>query len=111
MNSVTKEMLETRNEYLVLISNLTGVPADDIMSRKRTERITTARHLLMWVLTSLCGYTTLKTAVLLGRNYSMIVYGREIFVGGGRCKIPNPETLKIAEKLKKYHKNKNTKNG
>ena len=96
-------MLETRNEYLVLISQMTGVPADDIMSRKRTERVTTARHLLIWVLTSLCGYTTLETAVLLGRSHSTIVYGREIFVGGGRGKAPTPEMLEFVTKLKNYH--------
>ena len=37
---ITNEMIEKRNEYLVVLTDATGVPMDDIMGKKRNDDMT-----------------------------------------------------------------------
>ena len=71
---ITQEMIEKRNEYMVLVSNLTGVPVDDIMGGHRCENISTARQLVMWALYELYGYTTIDIGKLIHRHHTTVTY-------------------------------------
>lgn len=66
-------MLEERNEYLVFISNLTGIPSDDIMGRSRHYPIARARQLLAWALRTLRGYTFMSIGVMMGIDYATVI--------------------------------------
>ena len=56
-NYITDEMIEGRNKWLVRVSEVTGVAVDDIMGNQQTDSISQARHLTMWALVTLCGYS------------------------------------------------------
>ena len=66
-------MIALRNKVLVKVSELTGVPSDDIMSANRHEDITMARRLTAWALCDLCLMSTTQAGTLLGRHYSTIL--------------------------------------
>ena len=83
---ITDKMIADRNYYLGAISKLTGVPADDIMSKSRVDRISTARMLLMWVLVTQCHYTTTAVGLLLHRHHSTIIHGASLI--NGRMFLP-----------------------
>lgn len=67
-------MLANRNELMFHVSNLTGVPVDDIMGNDRNTTTSTARQLVMWALVYLCGYTHTETGILMRRNHATIAY-------------------------------------
>jgi len=69
-------MLSKRDEYLMLISSITGIPSDDIMGRCRTRDISDARHLLMWALTRLCGYSTTQVGLMVHRDHASVVHSK-----------------------------------
>ena len=71
-------MLTDRNEYLLFISNLTGISSDVIMSTSRVDSVCCARHLLSYALVELCGYSTLAVGKLMRRNHATISYGRNL---------------------------------
>lgn len=71
-DEITTKMFAKRNRMLVLVCRLTGVPADDIMSRCRRQDIATARQLVMWALVTLCGYTHTQTGILMRRNHATV---------------------------------------
>lgn len=58
----------------MIVSALTGVPCDDIMSSCRCEEVSTARQLVAWALVTLCGYSHTQTGILMRRNASTITY-------------------------------------
>jgi chromosomal replication initiation ATPase DnaA len=102
MTDLTNDQFETCNEYLVLVSNLTGVPVDDIMSNQQTDSISQARHLTMWALVTLCGYSHTQTGALMRRHNTSVAYAvTHITRGYGGREI---ETMK--NQIKTYHKNK-----
>ena len=72
--NITTEMIALRNKVLVKVSELTGVPTDDIMSACRYEDVTMARRLTAWALCDLCLMSTTQTGVLLRRHYSSILF-------------------------------------
>ena len=72
--NITTEMIALRNKVLVKVSELTGVPTDDIMSANRHEDTTMARRLTAWALCDLCLMSTTQTGVLLRRHYSSILF-------------------------------------
>ena len=72
---ITTQMLADRNEYLSLISNLTGISSDVIMSTCRVDSVCIARFLLCWALVQLCGYSTTTVGTLLRRNHTTVWYG------------------------------------
>ena len=99
---ITTEMLDDRNRYLMVISNLTDVPSDAILGKSRLTDIVSARHLLMWALTFLCGYSTTAVGIMLHRDHASVVYGRHRIEDGWRDfdkRIPS-----IIHILKEYHK-------
>lgn len=99
---ITLDMIVKRNEMLVLVSNLTGVPVDDIMTNKRCERISTARQLVMWALYDLCCYTTTQVGILMRRNHATITYA--VSHVGGRYFDD------IRKQIKDYHNETKTQN-
>ena len=103
---ISNDMLVKRNEFLVLVSNLTGVPVDDIMTNNRCGRISMARQLVMWALYELCSYTTTQVGILMRRNHATITYAVS-HVGGGYY---GKEVESIREKIKDYHNESKTQN-
>ena len=99
---LTQEMLEIRNEYLMLLNRLTGVPIDDIMSKKRHEDIAMARHLLMWALYDLYGYTTMEIGAMTRRHYTTVTYAVNMV---NTQYIPK-KMEELKNKIKEYYKNK-----
>lgn len=94
-------MIEERNKYLFRISELTGIPVDDVMGSSRLTDIVTARSLLAWVLTDLCGYTTTQAGVLIRRHYSSVIYLRRKLTTAIRLPM---DLVAIMEDLKAYNK-------
>lgn len=72
---MTKQMYDDRDAYVVFISNLTGVPVDDILGRSRVECVCISRHLLAYALVQLCGYSSLAAGNLMHRNYATVLHG------------------------------------
>ena len=99
---ITTEMFAKRNEYMVLVSNLTGVPVDDIMGGHRCGEIATARQLVMWALVTLCGYSHTQTGILMRRNHATITYGVN-HVGGGYY---GNKIQHIRKQIQDYHETK-----
>ena len=99
---LTQEMLEIRNEYLMLLNRLTGVPIDDIMSKRRHEDIAMARHLLMWALYDLYGYTTMEIGAMTRRHYTTVTYAVNMV---NTQYIPK-KMEELKNKIKEYYKNK-----
>ena len=97
---ITLEMLENRNKYMVLVSNLTGVPVDDIMSNQQTDSISQARHLTMWALVTQCGYSHTQTGVLMRRHNTSVTYAVTHITRGYNGKVLEKYKNKIIE----YHK-------
>lgn len=91
-------MIEQRNRLLVLVSRLTEVPVDDIMSRCRRQDIAEARHLLMWALVALCGYTHTSVGILTQRSQATVAYAVAHVVGGYYGK----KTEKLRRLIKNY---------
>ena len=99
---ITTEMLDVRNEYLMLIGEITGVPTDDIMSSKRHEDIAMARHLLMWALYSLYGYTTMQIGAMTRRHHTTVTYAVNMV---NNTHLPK-KMEELKNKIKQYYKNK-----
>lgn len=97
MTDLTNEQFETCNEYLVLVSNLTGVPVDDIMSNQQTDSISQARHLTMWALVTQCGYSHTQTGVLMRRHNTSVTYAVTHVTRGYNGKILEKYKNKIIE--------------
>lgn len=75
-------MIEKRNNVLFKVNELTGAPIDEIMGRKRCERISTARQLTMWALVTLYGYSTTDVGILMRRNHATVTYAVSHINGG-----------------------------
>ena len=73
---VTTEHFRVRNEYCTLISNLTGIPVDDIMGNSHKPDIALARFVLMWALQQLCGYSSILCGRLMSRHHATCLYGK-----------------------------------
>ena len=71
---ITREMINKRNEYLVLINEITGVSTDEIMGKRRNDEISMARQLLIWALYELYGYTTIDIGKLIHRHHTTVTY-------------------------------------
>ena len=71
---ITREMINKRNEYLVLINEITGVSTDEIMGKRRSDEISMARQLLIWTLYELYGYTTIDIGTLVHRHHTTVTY-------------------------------------
>lgn len=71
---ITTEMIERRNKVLVAVSNLTGVPVDDIMGAGQSDRVVIARYLTMWVLHDIYRFTMMNIGTLMHRHYSTVIY-------------------------------------
>ena len=100
-NYIMLAMIEERNKNLVRISELTGVSGDDILGCSRLMEIVTARSLLAWVLTDLCGYTTMQAGILIRRHYTSVIYLRNKITTAMR--LPMDLRL-IIEDLRNYNK-------
>ena len=77
---ITDQMLEERDEWLGLVSELTGIDQSDIMGTSRVYEVTMARHLLCWALHSLRGYSYPLTGMLLGKNHATITHSNNVIV-------------------------------
>lgn len=106
---ITSAMLEMRNEYMMEISNLTGVPVDEIMGRKRCLNVSTARQLTMWALVTLCGYTDTEVGILMRRNHTTVSYAVTHVNGGYMGKLVEKYRVKLIEysQLKKLNNERN----
>lgn len=69
---ITTEMLAKRNDWLMYISQLTGIATDDIMGRCRKENIVIGRKLLAYALHVLEGYTTTEVGKMMGISHSSV---------------------------------------
>ncbi|MBR5640439.1 MAG: hypothetical protein IKW83_12080 [Muribaculaceae bacterium] len=76
--TITSQMLTDRNEYLLFISNITGIASDVIMSTSRVDTVCCARYLLSWALVELCGYSTTTVGKLMRRNHATVWHGYNI---------------------------------
>ena len=99
--TITIEMLQQRNKALVMVSNLTGVPVDDIMSPARTDKVAMARHLVVWVLVTILDYSPTIVAVLLRLHRTSVIYGRQKILRMGR-KLPSKEVEEFKKQLENY---------
>lgn len=97
----TSEMLDKRNKFMRVVSHITGVPVDDIMSESRVRNVATARMMVMWALHTLCGYTTTAIGVMLRRHYSSVIYAIHMINGGFRLSKEEKELKQI---LKRFHR-------
>ena len=86
---ITEEMIEQRNRWLRVVSELTGVSTDDILGKSRLERIVSARMFVMWSLRTFCDYSFPIIGRLMRRHYSTAIYA----VGkvNGRCHLTRRE--------------------
>lgn len=98
---ITTDMTKARDEYLVLISNITGIPADDILGRSRLRKVVEARHLLMWALHSLCGYTSTMVGVLTRRDHATVTYANGIVLH--ERFFPREDLQRYKELIRKHH--------
>jgi hypothetical protein len=103
-NKITDTMLERRNKVLVRISELTGIPSGTIMGGRRFHEIVVARAILAWVLTDLCGYTTIQAGILLRKHYSSVIYLRKKLNTAIRLPM---DIVAIMEDLKIYNQQLN----
>lgn len=103
MLEITNEMLSKRNEFMVLVSNLTGVPVDDMAGRRRCGDISTARQLVMWALVVLCGYTHTEVGRLMRRNHATVTYAVSFVERGYKANKLQP----IKQKLKTHYNERN----
>ena len=99
--NITLPMIRKRNKLLVRISELTGVPSDVILGRSGKTDNVTARSLLSWSLTDLCGYTTTQAGILIRRHYSSVIYLRNKLTTAIRLPM---DIVAIMEDLKAYNK-------
>ena len=86
---------------LVLISNITGIAGDDILGKSRLRKVVEARHLLMWALHSLCGYTSTMVGVLTRRDHATVTYANGI-VSHERY-FPREDLKRYKELIRKHH--------
>lgn len=100
MTELSNEQFETCNEYLVLVSNLTGVAVNDITGSRRHERIAEARQLTMWALVTLCGMTHQQVGILMRRHHRTVTYAVTHVTRGYNGKVLEKYKNKIIE----YHK-------
>lgn len=94
-------MIKERNKYLVRVSELTGISTGCIMGCRRFHEIVVARAILAWVLTDLCGYTTIQAGILLRKHYSSVIYLRKKLTTAIRLPM---DIVAIMEDLKIYNK-------
>ena len=94
-------MIKARNKVLVRVSELTGIPSDDILGTSRMQHITIARSLLAWALTYLLGYTTTQAGILMRRHSTTIVYLRKLLTTAIRLPM---DVVLIMEDLKEFTK-------
>ena len=99
-NYITLPMIKERNKYLVRVSELTGISTDCIMGCRRFHEIVVARAILAWVLTDLCGYTTIQAGILLRKHYSSVIYLRKKLTTAIRLPM---DIVAIMEDLKIYN--------
>lgn len=100
-NYITDEMIEGRNKWLVRVSEVTGVAVDDIMGNQQTDSISQARHLTMWALVTLCGYSHTQTGVLMRRHHTSVTYAVTHITRGYNGKVLEKYKNKIIEYNKK----------
>lgn len=63
-----------RNVCLAMVAEVMGIASDDIIGKTHKPMPTMARHLTMWMLHRLCGYSTTEVGRLLHRDHSSVVY-------------------------------------
>lgn len=102
---ITDKMINTRNKLLVFVSNLTGVPADDIMSTKRHEQISTARQLVMWAMFEIYCFTQTQVGILMQRDHSTVTYAIA-HINGGHM---GADVEHLKNKIRKEARNENIK--
>ena len=71
---ITTEMIEQRNRTLVLVSDITGISTEEIMSKSRKGEVVIARNLVIWVMCIIYGITTINTGILMHKHYSTIIW-------------------------------------
>lgn len=74
MLKITEQMKRERDEWLGVVSDLTGISEADIMGKSRVVDVVMARHLLSWVLHSLRGYSYPMCGILLKCNPSTVTH-------------------------------------
>lgn len=75
-SKVNNEQRRKAEQVTAKVLELLGdVTLEEVQSRRRTPRITTARYLIMWVLYAVCRYSSTEVATLIGRDHSTVLYG------------------------------------
>ena len=67
-------MIEQRNRTLVLVSDITGISTEEIMSKNRKGEVVIARNLVIWVMCIIYGITTINTGILMHKHYSTVIW-------------------------------------
>ena len=93
---ITEQMIKERDEWLGIVSELTGINQQDIMGKSRVEDVVMARHLLTWVMHSLRGYSYPMCGRLLKCNPSTATHRNGIIANWHHTK----EMQTIIDKLK-----------
>lgn len=102
-NSISDRGLIVRDLYLAMVSKLTEVPTWEILDRKRTRKVATARQILLWAMARLGELSTTEVATLTGRDHSTVLYSIKTVEGCLRVPGFGKET-EIVEKLKEFSK-------
>ena len=96
---ITEQMIKERDKWLTIVSKATGVSERAIMGRSRVEEIAMARHLLIWALHSLRGYSYPMLAEMMGRTAATCTNSNNVIVYTHHT----PEWREVIDELKAYN--------
>lgn len=97
---ITQKMFSDHAAYLRLVCDEMKVSALDVMSKKRDQRTTMARHLVMWALHRFTDATSTQIGNMMCRDHASVLYG----IGAVEDNLRMPyadETRKIVDLLMK----------
>ena len=102
MRRITDQMIRERDQWLALVSDLTGVEQQAIMGKSRVEGTAMARHLLCWALHTLRGYSYPMVGIMLGRNPSTVTHSNNVI----EYDFHSKQMRLVIDQLKQYNHEK-----
>lgn len=75
---ISETMIRERDQWLGIVSELTGVEEKAIMGKSRVESVVMARHLLVWVLHKLRGYSYPMLGEMFGRTPATCTHSNNV---------------------------------
>lgn len=83
---ITPHMVDCRDQFLRLVCDEMHLNAIDVMSRKRTSRLTMARHIIIWGLHRYTDATSTQIGHLMMRDHATVLYA----IGAVEDNLPMP---------------------